>query len=298
MGAPTGRLLLGVLLFSAVAASAFHLSLGALLPSERDYLALSKRLRAESRPGDGVLVLPGWAERLRLYVDPSIPVHALPPDDPDLAEHDRLWVVTLPFAPGYDPEADLAVLVARFGRPALVSDTSPLMLLRFDGTRQQAFVRLADRLASAQVSLAGRPCAWQPDHRAGPRFQCQQGGWNYVADETREIDYLPRRCMWAHPVRNKPLSIRFPDVPPGSWLEVRGGIVGRAAFEENRGTVQIRLGLNGADLGSVAFPPRPGLVTRRFDLPGWTGPAAIELTVTAEDDGMRHLCFDVRIGTP
>ncbi len=270
----------------------------ARVPSRGDDDAVAARIRAAARPGDAVLLVPLWAERPRLALRGGPPVFSLPAGDPDLGRVGRLWVVAFPDLPFTGVDAELARLRGRFGAPKVDAEVGRLRLLRFDLPPQPPRWHFRDHLRAAQVTLDARPCPWTTGGGQEPRFQCARAPWNYVGAEIREIDYLPRRCIWAHPATRVPLVIRFPTAPHAGTLVVHGGLVGESALRPHLAPVHLEAYAGDRDLGGLTVPPRPGWFERRLPLPGGD-PGPVRFVVSTPSDGDRHFCFDAWVrGAP
>jgi len=268
----------------------FTSTLSGRLPSALDWRAASAVLERDSRPGDAVALAPWWAERAREVLPAWIPVMAFPRlAGEDLVGVRRVWLLSLPGAPGH--RLDLARdLAGRTGAVAGPQRLGGLELTRYDlrsPTLPLAF--LPDRLASASVSVGGRPCS--PDRRGV--FRCPAQPFVVVAREVREVDYLPRPCLYAHPSPGEPIILSFPAVPLGRVLRGHTGIVGEAALE-GKAPVRLSVKIGDEEVGSVEEPPaKPGWHTFEIDTVRHAGHSGtVTLTVTAADVARRHLCFD------
>ena len=117
----------------------------------------------------------------------------------------------------------------------------------------------------------------------------------HVSREVREIDYLPRPCLYAHPGPDPsaPLVIEFPDVPLGRVLRGHTGIIGEAMLAGNA-PVRLAVQVDGEELGAAVEAPRlPGWHTFQFDTTLRAGRSAtLTFTVSAADPGQRLFCFD------
>ncbi len=152
---------------------------------------------------------------------------------------------------------------------------------------------LAGRLGAAQVSQAGRPCR----ERRNNRWYCSGRSWNYVGPTAEKFNgaYLP--CVWAHPVDEGPLTIRFPKLKLGRALKGGHGIADGAVEGFAGGApVTLEVEIDGRRVESLTRPNEKGWAGFRVDTPEWNGKeASLSLTVTTRSAGGRHYCFDARI---
>ncbi|HEY6107231.1 MAG TPA: hypothetical protein VIV59_14700 [Anaeromyxobacteraceae bacterium] len=280
----------------------FQARLPGRLPGELDWRAAAALVQRDARPGDAVALAPVWAERARQVLPERLPAH---PDAPlvvmayprytpaaeDLVGVRRVWLLSLPGAPGADRAIarDLAARASSRDGPQRLGAIevtrydlrSPVLPLAF----------LPDRLAGARVRLGAAPCPSAP----GGGFRCPGPPWLRVAREVREMDLLPRPCVYAHPGTDAaaPLAVEFPDVPMGRVLRGHTGIAGDAAL---RGASPVRLGVkvDGEDLGAIEeLPRRPGWHVFQMDTTRLAGRArTLTFTVTAADPRARWFCFD------
>ncbi len=271
----------------------FYARLPSRLPSDIDWSAAAALVERDARPGDAVALAPMWAERARVVLPASIPVMALPRygRDEDLVGVRRVWLISLLDAPGFSHqiEADLIGRAAGLDGPQRLGG---LEVTRYDlRAPTLPLAWLPDRLAGAQVRVGDEPCL--PD--ATGVFRCPAPPWVYVSREVREIDYLPRPCLWAHPNSDPsaPLTIEFPAVPMGRLLYGHTGIVGDAVFD-GKAPVLLEVKVDGETVGVVDEPPRsPGWHRFQIDTSRNAGRTrTVSFTVTAADPGRRHFCFE------
>ncbi len=273
---------------------AFQARLPSRLPSALDWQAAASLLQRDARPGDAVALSPMWAERAREILPASIPVMALPRyarEIEDLVGVRRVWLLALPGAPGKSAliESDLSARAASQDGPQRLG---ALAVTRYDlRTPTLPLAWLPDRLAGARVALGDRPCA--PD--AAGAVRCPGPPWMRVAREVREIDFLPRPCLYAHPGTDPraPLSIEFPAVPMGRVLRGHTGIIGEAALG-GRAPVRMVVEVDGAFLANVEEPPRkPGWHVFHLDTSRLAGRSrTVTFRISAADDARRWFCFE------
>jgi hypothetical protein len=152
---------------------------------------------------------------------------------------------------------------------------------------------LAGRLAGAEVRQAGHPC----NDRRNNRWFCSGRSWNYVGPTAEKFNgaYLP--CIWAHPVDDGPLAIRFPKLRLGRAITGGHGIADGAVEGFAAGApVTLEVQIDGRRVESLTRPNEKGWAGFRVLTPDWRGKeASLTLIVTTRSAGGRHYCFDARI---
>ncbi len=273
---------------------AFQAQLPRRLPSRLDWQAAANLLERDARPGDAVALSPMWAERARELFPASIPVMAFPRyarEIEDLVGVRRVWLLSIPGAPRTSSviESDLQARAASRDGPQRIG---ALQIARYDlRTPTLPLAWLPDRLAGARVAIGGQACPAAPDGS----FRCPGPPWMLVAREVREVDYLPRPCLRAHPGPDPraPLSIEFPAVPVGRVLRGHTGIIGDAALD-GRAAVRMTIEVDGQFLANVEEPPRtPGWHLFHLDTSRWAGRArTLTFRISAGDASRRWFCFE------
>lgn len=129
------------------------------------------------------------------------------------------------------------------------------------------------------------------------RFRCPGAGrWFFVGTTVIEDQaYRPRRCIWAHPSKYGPLTLRFPAVALGQRIVGHAGLP--YFFErERRGapvTLEVRVG--GRRVGSVVHRDGEGWKRFEFSTPrSIASPAIVEFQVSTPKAWRREFCFEAR----
>jgi hypothetical protein len=227
----------------------FQATLPVRLPTPTDWKAAATLIAREARPGDAVALAPAWAERGREVLPEAVPARPEIPlpvlaypsyaeRDEDLTGIRRVWLLSLPDAPGGAGPA-ASQLAARAG-----TVEGPVRLGRLELTRYDLkspllpLWSLADRLFSASI----------------------QPGDATVSRETREVGFLPRTCLLVrfHGPRASPAVVRLPSVPLGAALRGHVGLAGD--LPDGRVTVRVKIdgveaGRADASAGSQAWVP-------------------------------------------
>ena len=279
----------------------FEATLSSRLPSAIDWQAASALLAREARPGDVVALSPPWAERARevlperlpRHPDAALPVLALPgfaAGDELLPGVRRVWLLSLTGAPGHRGTiaSELAARAEAVDGPLRLG---ALAVTRYDLPRPLLpLAFFPDRLATASVRMGEVAC---PRDARG-RFRCPGPAWQTVARQVREIDLVPRVCIFAHPpVGGAPLVLSFPDVPVGRSMRGHTGIAADAALDGNA-PVRLAVRIDGEDVGFAEEPPgRPGWHPFQLDTARLAGkPRTVTFEVRAADPTRRWFCFD------
>jgi hypothetical protein len=236
------------------------------LPAPRDWAALGTLVEGDARPGDAVALSPAWAERAREILPASVPVLAHGRwGGEDLLGVRRVWLVSLPRAPGFSPQAD-SELLRRVPRPG-----APVRLGELEVTR-------------LELSPPLIPLAFLPD-----RLAPAQGARASAVREVREIAGVPRPCLVAGE-GDAPLALTLPFEPVRVGRFVRGhvGSLDAAALPA---PVRIALRVGGEEAG-VAEVSGAGFVPFQIDTARFTGrllPVSLILTTLG---GGARLCLD------
>jgi hypothetical protein len=283
-----------LLVLSGGWATWFWARLPGRLPSDHDYRRANEAIAARARPGDVIVLAPAWAERGRAFLT-AAPVEA----GYDLArdEHPgakRLWLVALTEAPRFDLEAARGALAAR-GPSVEVLKIGALWLELFDAPGSEVSFSLTESLASAVVSNAGdrgETCR----HDGAGRHQCSHADWNHVQAGWHEVDERPLRCVWAHPVDEGPLEVRFEDVPLRGTLHVRAAMTDAAASFVRGAPVTLAVRADEAPIGRLVVENRPGVQRARLKLEGLPERGAVTFSVSTPASALRHFCFDAWLG--
>ena len=152
-------------------------------------------------------------------------------------------------------------------------------------------------LPSAKVTLAGRPCDTYKKTAWGMGWFCSDKGWNYVGNTAVKFGggYVP--CIWAHPLDEGPLTVRFPDVLMGKHLDCNHGIAdGGVDGFPGGATVTMKIKLDGETLATEARNNVKGWVGFRVDTSAHAGKRGdLTFSITTPQAGGRHYCFDAKV---
>jgi hypothetical protein len=265
----------------------------AQIATPADWEAAAAIVRREKRPGDLVVAAPDWI-RQTAYLhlrDDLVPLRDAA--RADTTTYARLWVVSI-----RDAEAPEAA----GRRPDLDREVGRVRVRRYPLPRPARVVYdFLDRIDRARVTLesdaGGAECPWAP---AGPRwrtgrFQCDpRRGWNRVGERVMDdLEHLPHRAIWAHPVDRKRLVIEFDDVPLATELSGYTGLAYEAA-RLTGGFPPVRLDVFVDDRRVARAVHHQTDVWKkwRVDTSASRGRrATVRFEVSARSSGMRHFYF-------
>jgi hypothetical protein len=250
---------------SGVVSLAAQIRLPARLPAARDWAALRALVEREARPGDVAALSPAWAERAREVLPASIPVLAARRyAGEDLFGVRRVWLVSLPRAPGFgwDAEQDLLERGAPAGRPA-----------RLGGLE----------VARLEIAFPVLPLAFLPD-----RLTPGEGPGAGAVRDVREIAGAPRPCLVGHAGAGAPLTFAFAPLRIGRLLRGHVGAVGAAALP---GPVRLSAAVEGEEAGATEVAGA-GFVPFQLDTTRFAGQVRpMSLGVALPGAGV-ELCVD------
>jgi hypothetical protein len=250
-------------------------------PTDADYKAAAEKLKAEHKDGEPIVFAPKWMDPLgRRYFGARVPMDLLLLSDVD--RYPRVWLVSVrghrhPWLAGLAPKKTLVsgpVRVELFEKPA---DE-----VLFDFTRDWA---------KAKVERVGDKVAGCP--RVGNQFACNPvAGWNSVKPQLAEVGHHPYRCIYAHPVQEHLMRIRFRGVTLGKRIV---GYTGIDDFENRkRADTPVVLGVrvDGRLAGQIAHQNQ--WPWRRFEIdttPEEGKRSEVVFEVSAEKAYARSFCF-------
>lgn len=253
------------------------------LPSPRDWEAVRALVARDARPGDAAVLSPPWAERARALLPSSVPVLARDRwEGEDLLGVRRVWLLSLPRAPGFswDPELDLLGRAARTAPAERVGAFEVSLLELAYPAIPYAF--LPDRLAGARVAVGDAPCA--ADGAGG--FRCDAPAAR-VARGVREVAGAPRPCLVAELPAGSPLALAFPAVRVGRVVRGHAGAAGGGALAP----VRVAVVVDGEEAGAAEVVG-DGFVPFQIDTTRFAGvPREVSLVVTSPSPPPA-LCLD------
>ena len=285
-----------------VAELAAHVWFSARAPRESEWRELSRAVLREKRPGEPLVVAPGWAEPFarEAFGDRAFPLDELARSDD--ATFTRLLEVSA-LGARYEPARSWRVVSeAEHGRFTLrvLENPAPLRV-------RYRFIEHVNPRELTVALVAGTqvvPCEYseQAPVAAGglhgevafprERFVCGAGpafvGVTVIDDQR----YEPRRCIWAAPPPGFTLRLVFSGVPLGSALRGFGGLSYFLFRDSDAPPVTLDIASEGVRLGSYVHQDAGGFHPFRLATSASAGRTAnVELALHAGQAPQRDFCF-------
>lgn len=279
---------------------ALHLWFRQRAPDFDDYASMASEVASLRTGGEPVVVEPPWAEPL---VFNAVPVPIRLAAAPDLEAFEGAVEVSV--------FGDRSPRTERW-RLLETRQVGPFTLRRLanPGHRPTTF-DFVDALSPnvVEVIFDATPCRWTTSatvvagglggHPTFPRkrFACGGQPWfnvsrTVIADE----QFLPRRCLWAHPPSHGALTIRYRDVTLGERLVGHGGMYWIIERELEGAPVRLNVSVNGEPIGDHVHHDGDGWARFEMDLGRFAGARGADVTfaVSSDDYRDRHFCFEAR----
>jgi hypothetical protein len=250
-------------------------------PSDGDWQAAAREVRAGFRPGDLIVAAPDWADQvMRLHLGDLVPIKvAARLDD---ARYGRVWELS-----------------QRGGRAAegrgTVAQTSRhggLTLRRYDRTPAAITFDFFDQWTRARVARAEPGRGERDCPRVEDRFQCPDLGFNFVKPGLLEVGTTMRNALYAQPVGGATVVMEWTQVPLGRELAVGSGLHHVWLRKYGEGTVKLRVLVDGREVGRTEASNRSGWRLDRFDTATAAGqPATVRFEITSDKPFSRHFGF-------
>jgi hypothetical protein len=251
-------------------------------PRDRDWRALAAEVRAGFRPDDLIVAAPAWADPLlRLHLGDliSIPVAGRL----DAARFSRVWEISQRGARAPESEGSRVVQSSRHGALTLRRYERPAAHVSFDFVAEWNRATVSRVAAGGQMSL----CFRAPD-----RFECPEPPSQSLKPELLEIDTSPHFALATPLAGHATTVVEFDRVPLGRELAVGAGLHNVWLRKAGKGTVSLRVLVQGRELGRIEAGSMTGWTLRRFDTSSLAGQSqSVRFEITVDDPNARTLGF-------
>ncbi len=251
-------------------------------PADRDWSAATAAIRAGFQPGDLIVTAPDWADPLmRMHLGDLIPLAVA--GRLDAARFGRIWEIAQRGARAPETEGGHVAQSGRHGALTLRRYERAAARVSFD------FVAEWSRATVSRVGLGGQVnwCSPLPD-----RFECPELPSQSVKPELLEIDTSPHLALSTQPAGQATTVIEFDRVPLGRELAVGAGLHNVWLRKSGKGTVSLRVLVQGRELGRIEAGSLTGWTLRKFDTSALAGQSqSVRFEITVDDPTSRTLGF-------
>ena len=109
-------------------------------------------------------------------------------------------------------------------------------------------------------------------------------------------NYRPRRCIYAHPLVNGNLHVRFPNVPVGRKIRGYAGESFLIARDATNSGVELAVFVNGREIARHGFRSSEGFAPFDFALPPPSAPTMeVTFQIQSKEPREREFCFQAEV---
>lgn len=282
----------GLALFELVA----HPVIQARAPRDEAWRKAAAFVRPRAGSADRIVAAPAWADPIvrRELGDLMSLRTAAPPDDAGI---ERIW------------ELSIRDHTTRSDAPELEEQLGPIRVRMWPVSAPRVVYDFVAEIERARVSFetpdGERECPWidgRPDPgglERGPmrpkgRFHCDPRlPWAWVGPTVlADLDLAPRRCIWQHPLGERPVRAAFSDVPLGETLVVSAGVDYQVARRRDHAPVTLSVFVDDVLRGELVHRDGDGWTTLTLDTADVAGKRAhVRFETTTSDPTARLFCY-------
>jgi hypothetical protein len=251
-------------------------------PTEDDWRAAAREVRAGFQPGDLIVAAPAWADPiLRVHLGDLIPAEVAGRLDDE--RFGRVWEVSQRGARASAASRGGVAAERRFGALTVRRIERPPAAVSYDFVAQWMDAHLSRRTAGGAVI----DCP-----RAGDRLQCPDITYNFVRRQIVEVDTRLRMALLAQPVGQATVVLEYPAARLGRSLVVATGLSNVWMRKEAHGTVNLRVVIDGAADATFTTGNDDGWAVHRIDTSARAGQvAAVRFEITSPAPYARHFAL-------
>ena len=251
-------------------------------PTDRDWRAAAAAVRAGFRPGDLIVTAPAWSDPLlRMHLGDLIPIAVA--GRLDAARFGRIWEISQRGARAPESEGSRMAQLSHHGALTLRRCERPASRVSFD------FVAEWNRAIVSRVASGGQVSWCYPvsDH-----FECADSPAQSVKAELLEIDTSPHLALATALPGHATTVIEFDHVPLGRELAVGAGLHNVWLRKSGKGTVNLRVLVQGHELGRIQAGSLTGWTLGKFDTSALAGQSeSVRFEITVDDPTARYFGF-------
>lgn len=262
------------------------------IPLNYEWNAAGEFLKTQASHDDLLLFEPNWLAgfaqdhgRLKIYsvvTEQEIFKKTYPPAS-------ELWLVSI------FPKSSVAQRAQKAG--FVVEETHPIysiFLTRCSIPARNLTFSFTDHLAQARVFIDYGDENVMEAQRQGDAwvFSDNPIDWNQVSVRTEAFRRRLRRCIWLHPLEGGIKTIEYSGVPVGKRMELFGGIVDSGLRTPPGAPVNLRMGVEGSQVGNFEFHDTDFSFWRLIDTSSVSGEnRRVSFQILTSEEAGRHFCF-------
>ncbi len=229
-----------------------------------------------------MVAAPAWADPLlRMHLGDLIPLAVA--GRLDDARFGRIWKISQRGARASESEGIRPAQSSRHGALTLRRYERPASQVSFDFVSQWSRATVSRVAPGGQVTL----CSRVPDH-----FECTDAPAQSVKAELIEIDTSPHLALATSLTGHATTVVEFDRVPLGRELAVGAGLHNVWLRKSGKGTVSLRVLVQGRELGRIQAGSLTGWTLRKFDTATLAGQSErVRFEITTDDPSARYLGF-------
>ena len=251
-------------------------------PTDKDWQAVAATVRSGFRPGDLIVAAPAWADPiLRLHLGDLIPIPVA--GRLDVARFGRVWEISQRGARAPETQGNRVVQSSHQGPLTLRRYERPASQVSFDFVAEWSRASVSRVAAGGQVNLC---------YRVSDRFEFQDLPAQSLKPELLEIDTGPHFALATQLAGRSTTVVEFDRVPLGRELAVGAGLHNVWLRKAGKGTVNLRVLVQGRELGRIEAGSMTGWTVRKFDTSALAGQSqSVRFEITVDDPNARTLGF-------
>jgi hypothetical protein len=285
-----------------------HLHDATRIPEPDEWRALAEPVRQMRADDALVVVAPAWAEPMarRALGDELMPLAQVA--RPDAHRYARAIEISVTGASAQETEHWRAGEERQQGpfRLRVLENPQP-PAIQFDFVERFGPEQLSVHLQGPAQgdSESEQPCRFTDSARVrngglgghptfpARRFACGGGDAQFVAVTViDDVDYAPRRCIWAPPTPGGAVVLRYRDVPLGSEIHGHAGFPWVMVRDTDGPPVRLEIRVGGRPIGTHVARDPMGWAPFSFPVGATKGQRAdVELAVRSDGGADRPFCF-------
>lgn len=250
--------------------------------SDSDWKKLSALIKKEHKKGQPILVAPFWTTPIAYkHLGDRIDLNLA-----SLSDVDRYKEVYLISAYGKKHPW------LKGQKPFKEWNEGKIRLALFKKVPVEVIFDIRDRIKEAKVEITSPQTACRPSPRG---FECR-GRKYWVGKKLAEVGHKAYRCIYAHPIASKKISIRFDKVEIGKELVGYRGIDDFASRRLGKGNVMLDIYLDEEKIAKIVHHNDAGWKQFKANTEKYLGQRrTLRFEISTDNPAYRTFCFHAEL---